>query len=189
MKRSSGWLAVAVLLVLVGAGVAAGTGGPPPLPADGGFVPLIGCTNKKCTMPDGCPGVMACDGNGGWLPCDYTGASKSCTACGQTGYQTCPVTDNVCHVTTLTQACGSGGCGGTQSCNAVPGGAWNSCVCPTQYTCHTTAGDLCGTTGSISCNGSCQPTTTTCTVNEVCNNCDDNGDGNVDEGLHCSCGL
>ena len=213
MKRSSGWLAVAVLLLLVGAGVAAGTGGPPPLPADGGFVPLLGCRPRNCTMPDGCPGVSACDGNGDNLPCDYNGNNKSCTACGQTGYQTCPVTDNVCHVTNMSQGCTACSTSGTQTCNNVPGGTWNACVVPNQ-----SCSQGCGTGYKVCTNGSwsacqgctgqvrycnpCQPTVAadtctsdcrsnnpTCTLQEICNNCDDNGDGNVDEGLHCSCGL
>lgn len=153
--------------------------------------------SQGCWMGDGCPGLQACDnGPGGtwnWGSCGYSGSgSRSCTACGQSGSQSCGGSGpyGACNVAVMQQACGSGGCGGSQSCNNTPGGTWNACSCPAQFTCHTAAGDICGTTGVIACTPSCQPSTSTCTIYEQPNNCDDNGNGLIDEGLfQTSCDL
>jgi hypothetical protein len=181
-----------------------------------GTNPCLG-TRPGCTMPDGCPGLLTCV-QGDWdLPCLRTGSGvRSCSTC-QSGHQACggsgpygPCTSttacsNVCGSGTQacsdgtysacsatgSQPCGGGGCGGTQTCT---NGAWGPCTsCPASIPCHTAAGDACGTLGSIACDSAtCQPTTSVCTVSEgtTCNNCDDNGDGRIDEGLTCSaCNL
>jgi hypothetical protein len=171
------------------------------------------CTGigQPCTMPDGCTGTwvcndgfkecsynnpgsrpcttcpggrQACADTGPYGPCQWTSPQACTNTCG-TGTQTC--SDGVygaCNVAPKQQACGVGACAGTQTCS---NGAWGPCTnCPVSFPC--TNGNSCGTTGTITCSA-CQPTTSTCPVQEACNNCDDNLDGNVDEGLHCSCGL
>jgi len=144
---------------------------------------------QACTMPDGCSGAQMCNTvpGGTWGACGYNATgSRSCSACGQSGTQACGSSGpyGACNVAVLQQSC-TQGCGvGTQACNNVPGGSWGACGGCTTASCQTTASALCGTSGTIACTSSCAVATgATCVVHEAPNNCDDDGNGQIDEGI------
>jgi len=214
MRRSAvlGVVAVASFIILVQ--TLPSTASAQVQPPDGGIHPLIGdhCTGSpNCTMADGCPGTRECTNPPVWDPCQYTGSgTHSCSACNQTGTQACGASGPTgpCNVATLTQGCSSGNCtGGTQSCNNVPGGTWGACnfpatcsnICGTgTHSCQNGNWTACTATSTQACGG-CSTGTQTCSNGawgtcvlgaEVCNNCDDDGNGIVDDGIDCSpCGL
>jgi len=190
-------------------------GGSSPSP-DAGAIPLIGgCTGTggNCTMPDGCPGVKSCQ-DGLWV-CIYRGTgSIACTACGQSGSRACTLSgpSSTCSVSITTQSCN---CNGTQTCNQVPNGTWNACSTPATQSCslngcggtHTCTNNVwsacacpdnspascttaCQTAGSSTCDTSCNFKAPCRAAFETANNCDDTGDGQIDEGVfQTSCDL
>lgn len=134
--------------------------------------------------------------------------AQSCTnACGVSGAQTCknnawsgcfaPV--EVCNScdedldgvlnnsgpgqgpNTLTRSCNPNSCsqGGTETCtNTGWSGVCTGCGGTASCT------NVCGAQGQKACSASCQ-VEASCSASEVCNNCDDNNNGVVDEGLSC----
>ena len=76
------------------------------------------------------------------------------------------------------QACSNGACVGTQTCDEY----WSDC----SYSATSTQScSVCGRSGFVKCDAEGSLLSGTCTAYgaEVCNNCDDDGDGLVDEGL------
>jgi hypothetical protein len=174
------------------------------------------CTYKG-TGTHGCSacgqtGTQACGLSGPTGPCNVALSSQSCSigACaGGTqicinpppggSWSACVVSPRAC-----TNNCGSG----TQVCS---GGAWGTCtVNPITVSCTNACGSgtqTCANGTWASCNvppttlacGSCGTGTQSCSNGtpgtcvlgaEICNNCDDNNDGRLDEGLACSpCNL
>ena len=175
------WLGLVVALVsvllLVEAAAAGGgkAGGRPG--HDAGPTPyLSSClgTGGNCTL-NGCPAKKACV-DGIWVCSVYTGTgSISCTDCGTGGTRACTTSGpGPC---TLTSSC-SQGCGtGSHSCT---NGAWtgcHGCASPQQVrNCNpcqpTVAADF--------CTDDCRSTNPTCALPEICNNCDDDRDGFID---------
>lgn len=76
-----------------------------------------------------------------------------------------------------TQSCTSNGCPGTRECMS---GRWSPCECtgaPASCT-------VCGRSGTKTCNYACGVVSNTCLAPEICNGCDDNQNGMVDDGLY-----
>jgi len=164
-----------------------------------------------------CPGgIQACSDTGPYGPCQWTSPHACTNTCGSgtqtcsdgvlsacnvapstracncnTGTQTCTNNSWSACSGSPTQSCGNSatGCGGTRTCTNE---TWGPCTCAVgsaTSSCHTSSGDACGTLGSGTCAGDCT-LQGACTVAERCNNCDDNGNGLIDEGQTCSpCGL
>jgi hypothetical protein len=160
-------------------------------------------------MSDGCPGVRQCtDGN--WSACAYSGTgSIPCTDCGVGGQRACTLNGPSPTCTVAPQACTCGGWSGTQTCfnhqwticditanvctppacAGVPGaiahaecGFGGASLCalsplPAGVNPVVSCTTKCGTTGSARCDdrGDGQ-----CRAPEVCNNCDDDLDGVID---------
>jgi len=159
--------------------------------------------------------TSACDGLKGNTYCDASCRevvgcmTSACSACGEktNGRTACPsatkkpfciapescnkcdddgdgIVDNVRGTTTpITQTCNPNGCtvGGSQTCISA---TWTTCTgCSGTGTC-----TVCGGAATFTCSAnSCTPTK--CTRAEVCNKCDDDGDGKMDNGVHCpKCG-
>jgi hypothetical protein len=76
------------------------------------------------------------------------------------------------------RACSAGACLGTQTCDTY----WSEC---TFSGASTQSCSVCGRNGTRSCDssGALIPSSCSAYTAEVCNNCDDDGDGSVDEGL------
>lgn len=74
--------------------------------------------------------------------------------------------------------CSSGACVGTQTCNTY----WSECVFSRAST---QSCSVCGRTGVMACDTAGNLLSGSCSAYsaEVCNNCDDDGDGSVDERL------
>ena len=128
---------------------------------------------KPCQMADGCPGVWGCDSYGD-LVCNYKGTgSISCPDCGPGGTRACTTAGpGPC---TLTASC-SQGCGtGSNSCT---NGVWTACSgCSGQVRyCNPCQPSVAADT----CTSDCRPTNPTCALPEVCNGCDDDRDGYID---------
>lgn len=88
----------------------------------------------------------------------------------------------------LKQACNPLSCtdAGTQTCSA---GVWSGCTGCGGLTGLGTCSTQCASPGQQTCLSSCTGTGA-CLGPEVCNNCDDNGDNRIDEGLSCEpCNL
>ena len=161
-------------------------------------------------MTDGsnCSGTRRlCDGD--WTECALTTTSKrSCNECGFTGTQTCNTNGTFGECVSSGRQCSCGGNAGTRYCSTS--GTWGECfttaACGTQwcgnigqYRCRVDGTQyckmpdgmvpaepcitLCGTPGLVACIGG----DGLCRGQEVCNNCDDNLDGRIDEGVTRSC--
>ena len=149
-----------------------------------------------------CTGMQTCDVDGGWIcwartpaPEDCNGIDDDCNGSVDDGLSaTCQVSN------------GWGTCNGTRTCNA---GVWGACNAqtPLPETCDNTDQNCNGqvdenltqscqitVAGVGTCNGSQVCSTgswSSCSaqtpVNEICNNLDDNCDGQIDESLAQSC--
>ncbi len=156
-----------------------------------------GYTALGCGAGDDCndsamavnPGATeVCDGidndcsgsadDGAGMAC-VQGASAACTtSCGTAGTATCSATCSLgtCRATSETcNACDDDGDGTIDNGLVCPFGSTRSCVTP------------CGRTGIQACNSTCSGWGA-CTSAEVCNGCDDDGVGGVDNGFACSLG-
>jgi hypothetical protein len=123
-------------------------------------------------MPDGCPGIRACDVD--MITCVYKGTgSINCPGCGTGGKRACTVNGpGPCQLTTTcSQGCGTG----SQSCTD---GAWTACTgCSGQVRyCNACQPTVIADT----CTSDCRSTNPTCALPEICNGCDDNVDGYID---------
>ncbi|MCC6877717.1 MAG: putative metal-binding motif-containing protein [Sandaracinaceae bacterium] len=143
--------------------------------------------NSTCTAFGACAAAEVCngcddDGVGGadnGFTC-VQGSSRSCTTgCGTTGTQSC---NGSCT--------GYGTCSATEVCNGCDddgvGGPDNGFACVRNATQGCTTG--CGTAGTQTCNGTCSAYGS-CAGTEVCNNCDDDGNGVADNGFTCAQGT
>ena len=165
--------------------------------------------SPDCTMPDGCPGTRDCE-DGVWSECSYSGAgSIPCTDCGVTGTRACTVSGPSPTCQIADQACTCGGWSGIQhcwghqwtvcditanvctpsACSGVPGavahpecgfGGTTFCALqplpwwiPPVTPCTT----KCGTVGTARCDNYGDGL---CRAPEVCNGCDDDLDGVID---------
>lgn len=146
--------------------------------------PLPGKGAKACTGCGGATGKVVCDDAGVVVAC-WVSDIEICNNCDDNGDG---YIDNIPGKTsnTLAQSCNPSQCsqGGSQVCT---NGVWGACGgCGGDAPCTT----ACNSTGRIACNASCAPVSSVCVAAEVCNNCDDNGNSTVDEGLTCMpCGL
>ncbi|GMU61499.1 MAG: hypothetical protein AMXMBFR34_32620 [Myxococcaceae bacterium] len=137
---------------------------------------VIGCGTGTCTTCGewNVPGVLFCpEGSGDPALCV---AGENCNGCDddQDGK-----VDNVAGTTDpLVEACNPNQCavGGTHAC---VNGNWDTCTgCAGQGVC-----TVCGGQADFDCsNGVCEGT---CQRDEECNQCDDNANGKLDDGLHC----
>lgn len=105
-------------------------------------------------------------------------APNVANACPVEGCPGCdPGTDEPCTL--------SNGCAGVKTCIGTRYGA---CHCAggggTGGSCTTT----CGVQGGYVCDGACNRTTT-CIAAEICNGCDENGNGQIDENNVCNAGC
>ena len=126
-----------------------------------------------------------CDDNGNGLVDDglacRRGTGASCTtSCGTTGSHICSV-----------DCSGYGTCrAATETCNGcdddADGTIDNGFACRLGQT--TACTTLCGTAGVRTCAGDCSGYGA-CVATEVCNGCDDNGNGTIDEGFTCAAGA
>jgi len=173
--------------------------------------PVTGCPiclpPRACTMANGCSGTQQfCDGE--LTECALTSTSKrDCSECGIAAKQTCNLNGTFGECISSGRQCSCGGLSGTRTCS---GGSWSECMTSTacgtpacgnigQYRCRvdgtqyckmpdgtaspTACTTQCGTPGFAYCYGS----DGLCRGSEVCNNCDDNLDGRIDEGLARGC--
>lgn len=132
---------------------------------------------QSCTNACGVAGTQTCNGSP-WGGC-YS-AVEVCNSCDEN-------LDGILNnapgqgANTLTRSCNPNACsqGGVETCTST---GWSG-VCTG---CGGTASctNSCGTSGSTTCNAACQ-VEPSCFTPEVCNNCDDNNNGVVDEGLSC----
>lgn len=83
-----------------------------------------------------------------------------------------------CYPEGASRTCNVGACLGTETCNTH----WSECVLSGRST---QSCSVCGRTGTLSCDtdGAFVPGSCSAYAAEVCNGCDDDGDGSVDEGL------
>lgn len=169
-----------------------------------GGLPWAPGGNKECESNcDGQPGIQVCDAQ-----CqEVVGCmTDSCDTCGEQtrGHFVCPLgastalcvaaeacngcdddQDGVVDNTggnpvpdTLETACNPNNCtvGGVAKCG---NGKWGACTgCSGTGTC-----TVCQGTATFDCSQGCQGA---CTRPEQCNQCDDDGDGVLDDGLHCA---
>jgi hypothetical protein len=143
-----------------------------PCLANGGTIGSNACTSTR-----GCGGHLNCGGTAtaptviGCQPDSLTpSCSEICNGLDDDG-------DGVLDNGVTTQWC-SNGCGmGTQSCT---GGGWGPCGgCSGQSTSCTNA---CGTSGTSACTADCRIANPACPASsETANNCDDTGNGVIDE--------
>lgn len=169
--------------------------------ADEGFACASG-TSRSCSTGCGTTGTQTCNATcGGYGTCtaaevcngcdddadgsadeDFAcrqGATQSCTVCGGAGTRTCNATCS-----------GLGACTAAEVCNGCDDDADGTidngfaCASGTSRSCSTG----CGTTGTQACNASCGGYSA-CAATEVCNGCDDNGNGVADDGFACVLGA
>ena len=167
--------------------------------------------SKSCTSTRGCGGLLNCTDTGSVIGCQPTNLAacgeicngldddgdgvvddgvgpQGCTNNCGSGTQTCVGGAwTACNVAPVMQPCSNSatGCGGNRTCT---NNVWSPCGCTDNSSsagCQTT----CGTAGSGTCNADCTLKSPCKASFETCNNCDDTGDGQIDEGLHCSCDL
>ena len=163
--------------------------------ADGDGFEAIGCgSGDDCDDLAGAvhPGASeVCDGidndcsggadDGAGMQCRLGSAPTSCTtSCGTTGSQGCTssCTRTPCVAATETcNGCDDDGDGIADDGLGCRLGTTNSCV------------TSCGTPGSQSCAADCSGFSACRAASETCNDCDDNGNGMVDEGFTCRRGT
>ena len=160
-----------------------------PVDADNDGFPPIGCmggtdcddtrSNVNPNAAEVCDGLdNNCDGpadNATGLECAAGSQGAACnTTCGTRGQQSC------------TSACTWGACVATEVCNGCDDDGDGvdddgfACSVGQMLACVTT----CGTTGNQVCRATCTGYTA-CSADEVCNGCDDDGDGSDDEDFDC----
>lgn len=152
-----------------------------------------GCTRKViCNGGEweemGCSGTLACTGCGGGAgtqacstDCEVSGCNvgpEVCNNCDDNGDGSVDNAPNSSNIYSLKEACNPNSCsqGGMKTCTAT---GWSACS-----GCEGTASCVgCeGRQGTRTCAASCSATP--CAVGaEKCNNCDDNGDGWVDNAV------
>lgn len=140
---------------------------------------VVGCLVGSCTICEGTLGRKYCKtGEGESGPCV---GPEVCNNCDDDD----GVPDNAPGdgANTLVGACNPNQCtvGGTATCTS---GQWSACTgCDGSGTC-----TVCGGQAVFDCTGGvCEGA---CTRDEECNHCDDNGNGVLDDGLHCpECAL
>jgi hypothetical protein len=131
---------------------------------------------RACTNACGVAGTQACNGSP-WGAC-YV-ATEACNSCDENldgALNNAPGQGP----NTLTRACNPNSCtqGGIETCTSTGwSGSCNGCGGTASCT------NFCGAGGTTSCTASCQ--LSACYSPEACNNCDDNANGVVDEGLSC----
>lgn len=156
-------------------------------------VPPITCGQGACFRSIAAC-VRACYTTDGVFGCHNKPNLTTC-APGAPVAESCDSVDNDCdgyvdnnpgvaQNNTFTKPCGTpNGCSvvGKQVCQA--GGAWSGCFeCGGTATCQTAQ---CGEVSTRTCSAACVPTGTCQSVAERCNNCDDDGNNRIDEGLSC----
>ncbi len=131
-----------------------------------------GATEVCDGIDNDCTGT-ADDGSG--MSCALGSSAPCSTSCGTAGTAAC------------TALCALGTCrAASETCNACDddGDGVNdnglACAMGSSRSCATG----CGTTGTQTCNGTCSAYST-CAALEVCNGCDDDGDGASDDGFTC----
>lgn len=166
---------------------AASTGSTPEVLSTAVMNGVTGCTQDVECELHGCPGNRECLPNGQLGPCMCAaagGEQVSCTRCGVATTGVCSYTcDVTCNGTVADQPCNPNSCtnGGMQSCQA--NGQWSECSgCSGTCSCQT----QCSTTGSGTSSGnSCSIPVQSCTAAEQCNQCDDDLNGTIDDGISC----
>lgn len=135
-------------------------------------------TLARACNPNACSagGLSVCT-SGLWGPCTGCGGSAPCTGCeGRSGTALCDA------------SCGRGACNvGPERCNNcdddADGYRDNAPGVPQDNSLILACGlNACGQAGTQACS---QGVLSACVHAEVCNNCDDDNDGVVDEGLSC----
>ena len=168
---------------------------------DEGFTCAAGAT-EACTTSCGTSGTRTCSGTcGGFGACVAAEACNGCDddgdgtadedfACRQGATMGCTSSCGTAGVRTCGATCGGfGGCVATEACNGCDddgdGTADEGFLCVGGSSTSCTTG--CGTTGTQACNASCSGYAS-CSATEVCNGCDDDGNGVADNGFTCAQG-
>ena len=170
---------------------------------DEGFMCAAGAT-QACTTACGGAGMRTCSATcGGFGTCtaiescngcddDGDGTADEDFACRQGATSTCTTVCGTSGTRTCSSTCsGFGTCSTAEVCNGCDddsnGVADNgfACVAGSTRTCTT----ACGGTGSQACNGTCSGYGACVGATEICNACDDNGNGTIDEGFTCRQGA
>jgi hypothetical protein len=161
-------------------------------------------TFESCTAGTGGPGLRVCSAECGWGPCEpntetcngldddgdtetdegfpcIRGATTACTTgCGTTGSGTCT---DACN-RPVDAACVPPAdiCNGLDDdCDTICDDDGGICCAGVSESC-----TVCGGPGTRTCNATCDRRST-CTRAEVCNGCDDDGDGTCDDGVGVCC--
>lgn len=143
----------------------------------GEWVPL-GCSGTiACTGCNGKSGTQSCSSS-----CEVTGCKvglELCNNCDDDGDGVIDNSPNTPSAHSLTEACNPNACstGGARTCTPTGWGMCNGCAGTATCTgCNNRA-------GTRACDSTCT-TPSPCNVGmEVCNNCDDNGNGEIDENI------
>ncbi len=168
---------------------------------DEGFTCAAGAT-EACTTSCGTSGTRTCSGTcGGFGACVAAEACNGCDddgdgtadedfACRQGATMGCTSSCGTAGVRTCGATCGGfGGCVATEACNGCDddgdGTADEGFLCVGGSSTSCTTG--CGTTGTQACNATCSGYAS-CSATEVCNGCDDDGNGIADNGFTCAQG-
>lgn len=142
------------------------------------------CTRSQTCGVAGCGGNQLCSGST-WGACvANAGTVVSCSSC-QGGQATCRA-DGTTGSCTATAACGGPASCSGQGSHSCTDGTWTACSgCSGTGTCPTCAASSNPGSGTGACDSTCH-VPGTCTGAEVCNACDDNGNGVKDEGIYCA---
>ncbi|MBZ0118592.1 MAG: hypothetical protein K8H88_16430, partial [Sandaracinaceae bacterium] len=169
---------------------------------DDGFT-CTGGSTQSCTTSCGTTGTRACNGScSGYGACTAAEACNGCDddgdgtsdedfACRQGATMGCNTSCGTAGTRTCNSTCTAfGACAAAEVCNGCDddgvGGADNGFTCVQGSSQSCTTG--CGTAGTQTCNGTCSAYGS-CAGTEVCNNCDDDGNGVADNGFTCAQGT